>query len=123
MWDYGVRSEIMSLRSGIMAGKSKIMGSEVGLFPTCTPSRPASGRYPGTADPPSGGAASGSRRTGSNLGGEEGGCGGRSGIMAHWNRIIGQKSGIMVEKVRLWVTGVRLWCSREREWSMSGIMG
>ena len=71
MWDYGVRSEIMSLRSGIMAGKSKIMGSEVGLFPTCTPSPPASGRYPGTADPPSGGAASGSRRTGSNLRGEE----------------------------------------------------
>ena len=92
MWDYGVRSEIRSLRSGIMAGKSKIMGSEVGLFPTCTQSPPASGRYPGTADPPSGGTASGSHRTGSNLGGEEEGYGG--------------KSGIMGKKVGLWVTGV-----------------
>ena len=113
----------MSLRIRITAGKGGIMGSELGLYPACTLSPSASGRYPGTADPPLGGAASGSRRTGSNLGGEEGGCGGRSGIMAHWNRIIGQKTGIMVEEVGLWVTGVRLWCSREREWSMSGIMG
>ena len=96
MWDYGVRSEIMSLRSGIMAGKSKIMGSEVGLFPTCTLSRPVSGRYPGTADPPSGGAASGSRRTGSNLGGEE-----------HRSGIMGEKEGVWVPEVGLWVTGVR----------------
>ena len=90
----------MSLRSGIMAGKSKIMGSEVGLFPTCTLSRPVSGRYPGTADPPSGGAASGSHRTGSNLGGEEGGYGG--------------KCGIMGDEVVLWVTRVRLCGTRKR---------
>ena len=77
MWDYGVRSEIMSLGGGIMAGKGGIMGSELGLYPACTLSPSASGRYPGTADPPLGGAASGSRRTGSNLGGEEH----RSGIM------------------------------------------
>ena len=105
MWDYGVKSGIMSLRSGIMAGKSKIMGSEVGLFPTCTLSRPVSGRYPGTADPPSGGAASGSRRTGSNLGGEERGYGGksgymdaRSGIMGHWSEIMGHQREIMGPK-------------------------
>lgn len=34
MWDYGERSEIMSLGSGIMAGKGGIMGSEVELCVT-----------------------------------------------------------------------------------------